>query len=61
MHLKESKREKVLLLCLTVKSEAWLSLCGKKKYPDFIVFQGHRQGKIWAFFSEAKKGYTFIF
>lgn len=60
MHLKERKREKVLFLCLTVKSEAVLSLCGGK-YPDFTVFQGHRQGKIWAFFSEAKKGYTFIF
>lgn len=55
MHLKESKREKVLYLCLTVKREAWLSLCKKKNILTTLNFKSIIRAKSGHFFLKLRK------
>lgn len=55
MHLKERKREKVLFLCLTVKSEAVLSLCGEKNILTSLYFKGIVRAKSGHFFLKLRK------
>lgn len=55
MHLKERKREKVLFLCLTVKSEAVLSLCGGKNILTSLYFKGIVRAKSGHFFLKLRK------